>query len=166
MSFGVELTCAKDIAFKQYGRCIRCYKIITVIVDRTIGSGVKRDNKWQHCAVTWKSSTGGVKFYRKGGQKGSETGLKIGGKVPSGGKLVIGQYQGGYGSGYDSSKLMLGCITDLNIWPSEFTSGQINSLANKCFSSSSSGAILLWATVISQPLGGDIVKDCPSTCPS
>jgi hypothetical protein len=134
---------------------------------RSISSGFVRDNTWQHCAITWQSSTGGVKFYRNSVVKGLEKGLKIGGTIPSGGMLVIGQYQGGYDSGYDSSKLMLGCIADLNLWPSVFTSSQINSLASKCFSSSDfAGKIFVWTDIIQQPLGGALAKICPSTCPA
>lgn len=130
-----------------------------------MASSFTRDDTWQHCAVTWQSTTGDVILYHNGVQKGSKAGFQTGQDVPIGGSLYIGQYQGSYEGGFDSSKLMVGKMADLNIWSTAFTAQQIVSMSSKCFMAPSSGRIVSWTEIIGLTPQGALVKTCPTTCP-
>jgi len=96
---------------------------------------------------------------------GTETGLQTGQNIPDGGTLIVGQYQGSYEGGFNSTKLMFGKMADLNIWSTALTINQIIAMSSKCFTSPSSGRVVSWTDITGMSLQGSLAKNCPATCP-
>lgn len=80
-----------------------------------------------------------------------------------GGKLIIGQRQGSYGTNFDEKKLMVGHMTELNIWSRVFSLSEVNKLSNTCHAGLE-GDIVSWSNVQQGSLQGNVQKICPSTC--
>ncbi|XP_031556534.1 uncharacterized protein LOC116293267 [Actinia tenebrosa] len=131
-----------------------------------IDSFLQRNNVWQHFAVTWESSNGNVKLYYNGGQKSStESGMAQTKIIPTGGILIVGQYQGELAGGFDDTKTMRGNIAGLNFWSSEFTADQVTELYKQSCGAPS-GDALSWVMILAGKIRGDLQKMCPTTCRS
>lgn len=83
--------------------------------------------------------------------------------ISPGGLLIIGQRQGSYGTSFDNKKLMVGHMTELNIWSREFSPSEVLQLSNTCHGSLQ-GDIVSWSDVQQRTLEGNVQKVCPATC--
>lgn len=141
---------------------------MTVTFYRTLKTNFVRDDTWQHCCITWDRldvvTVGKVSFYKNGVFQEFKEKLSEKDPISSGGKLIIGQRQGSYGSNFDDKKLMVGYMNGLNIWSRVFTPVEVQNLASKC-QKSPGGDIVSWSDVQSEKLEGNVQKICPSSCP-
>jgi len=106
---------------------------------------------------------GKVIIYHNGNEIEDKKDLSKGKSLASGGKLIVGQYQGSYGGGFDVNRLMVGSMTGLNIWSRVFNASEVLALAQKC-TSSEEGDVVAWSDVLYRTLEGNVQKICPSTC--
>ncbi len=90
---------------------------LTVWVDGTESnpSGNIADGKWHHVAASWTNS-GVLKVYVDGTLTISQSSLRAGHKMNSGGALLFGQDQDAIGGGFDPTQAFAGDIDEVRIW--------------------------------------------------
>lgn len=73
------------------------------------------DGRWNHMAVTWRSSDGQVQVY-KNGELGYTGAVSSGHTIPSGGCLALAQEQDNVGTNYDETQALRGKLDEVRIW--------------------------------------------------
>jgi cysteine-rich repeat protein len=106
--------------------------VISILEDEgVIGnqfSGVSSaDGKWHHIAVTWESDTGETHLYDNG-RLVWKISRAQGGKIPSGGSLIIGREQDCVGGCFDSAAGAVGDVSEGNEYGAQDFFGLIDEL--------------------------------------
>jgi hypothetical protein len=104
-------------------------------------------------------------FYHNGVPVSRDKDLSKDKDLISGGKLIIGQYQGSYGGNFDSKSLMVGHLVGLNIWSRLFSADEVYALYNTTCASQG-GDVVSWSDIIQGQLEGSTTRNCPTNCTS
>ncbi|WP_170075987.1 LamG-like jellyroll fold domain-containing protein, partial [Paraclostridium dentum] len=81
-------------------------------------------NGWNSVCVTWDSITGLAQFWVNGFPS-SRKGCKAGSSLTGTPKIILGQEQDSYGGGFDIKAAFVGMLTDVHMWDSVLSPGQI-----------------------------------------
>ncbi|XP_048583762.1 C-reactive protein-like isoform X2 [Nematostella vectensis] len=128
-----------------------------------IPSGFNRDNIWQHLVFMY--GHGKFKLYKNKVEQGHKDSDISSGSFDTQGTLMIGQYQGSVGGGFDQSKLFYDYMANFNIWDYAINQTIIDAVyAQGCTGSFFATPILSWGQITSRPISGDIMADCALRC--
>ncbi|XP_034160818.1 pentraxin fusion protein-like [Pangasianodon hypophthalmus] len=108
-----------------------------------------------HLCVTWDSSTGATAFW----VDGRRSMLKIyrrGHRVSPDGAIILGQDADSYLGSFDIKQSFVGEITDVQMWDSVLSAGQIKQLYEK-HCDAPSGNVLDWNSLVYQ-ISGNVVE--------
>ncbi|CAH1267495.1 CSMD3 [Branchiostoma lanceolatum] len=101
--------------------------------------------------VTWRSNDGAWQVYADGMLKTTGSGLRVGGKVRSGGTFILAQDQDTVGGGFAANQAFIGELSQVNLWDRVLSPAEVGSdWAAFC---NHHGNVIDWATETIQVLG-------------
>ncbi|XP_035678849.1 peroxidasin-like [Branchiostoma floridae] len=77
--------------------------------------------------VTWRSSDGAWQVYADGARRNSGSGLRVGGRVRSGGTFILAQDQDTVGGGFAANQAFSGELSQVNLWDRVLTAAEVGS---------------------------------------
>ncbi|XP_053350719.1 pentraxin fusion protein-like [Clarias gariepinus] len=107
-----------------------------------------------HLCVTWNSSTGATAFWMNGNSS-VQTIYRQGQSVNPAGAIILGQDPDSYLGDFNIYQSFLGNITDVHMWDSVLSAGQIEQLYKKQ-NNSLSGNVLDWNSLVYKIYGNVI----------
>ena len=113
------------------------------LIFRTIPNILLADAIWHHHCFTWNNTNGEYKFYKDGKLEGQHDDFKKGYIIQSGGAMVLGQDQDSIGGGFDANQVLIGKLTELNMWDSVFSESDVAAQYENC--SIPQGSVLTWS---------------------
>ena len=113
------------------------------LIFRTIPNILLADAIWHHHCFTWNNTNGEYKFYKDGKLEGQHDDFKKGYIIQSGGAMVLGQDQDSIGGGFDANQVLIGKLTELNMWDSVFSESDVAAQYQNC--SIPQGSVLTWS---------------------
>ncbi|XP_078594600.1 uncharacterized protein LOC144872399 [Branchiostoma floridae x Branchiostoma japonicum] len=99
------------------------------------------DGEWHAVCATWRSTDGAWQVYTDGVLQASGSGLKVGGKVRSGGTWILAQDQETVGGGFDPNQAFSGELSQVNLWDRVLTPAEVG--PDSC---GQHGNVIDWAT--------------------
>ncbi|KAG8549663.1 hypothetical protein GDO81_020218 [Engystomops pustulosus] len=108
---------------------------ISIKVDPEVGD-------WKHTCVTWDSTSGVIQLWINGKlypRKVSNKGFSINTKI----NIIVGQEQDLFGGGFNKSQSFVGDLTDIHMWDSVLTPGDIQ----KVMTNDHTGNVINWRSL-------------------
>ncbi len=119
------------------------------------------DGKMHAIAVSWDNTNGDVSFYIDGQLVQTNTGLKTGVTIASGGTLVLGQDQDSINGGYNAGQIFSGTFHDVRVWNRAISAEQVSYNYQNVAGSAETGLVANWR--MSGISGGNTVVDAIGT---
>ncbi|XP_078607888.1 uncharacterized protein LOC144879900 [Branchiostoma floridae x Branchiostoma japonicum] len=101
--------------------------------------------------VTWRSSDGAWQVYADGARRNSGTGLRVGGRVRSGGTFILAQDQDTVGGGFAANQAFSGELSQVNLWDRVLSAAEVG--ADWAAFCNHHGNVIDWATANIQVSG-------------